>query len=145
SDLPLPEGKRLPRSLLNPQGLRNLTGRTEMVSCQAEARPCPTSLPVGETVPISQAPTRTRKITTSAHHAGFPQGFINSSARLAIDRIVKEPATPTPPARATLPRRRVTRADNRRLHAPTEIVLGRSTTECFGRSRVPRSHGRQGE
>src|SRR5262249_40545200 len=49
--------------------------------------------------------------STSAHHAGFPQGFIYPFARLAIDRIVKEPTAPTPPAGAT-PQRGATPANN---------------------------------
>src|SRR5262249_23627612 len=57
-------------------GLRNLTGRTEMVYRRAEARPRPPRCRLVESVPTPHAPTRTQEVKTPAHHAGFPQGFI---------------------------------------------------------------------
>ena len=61
------------------QGLRILTGRTEMGSRPSYPGPYPTPLPVDASVPTPSAPTRTPAVSTSTHHAGFPQGFITTS------------------------------------------------------------------
>src|SRR3954451_15338984 len=96
--------------------------------------------------PPASQPGRKRHSDGPAHRAGFPQGFISqkTDARLAIDRIVKEPLAPTPPAGATSP---LGCHAGRKLGtgATAEGLLWLSITGPVGQSSPPRFHGRQGK